>query len=263
MTTIDTAVAVHPALTDAADAAMAAWSAALRTHDRQALSEHVALGADGTPTSRMDELVERAVLDALDRHDVNILSEEAGHLDRGADVTVAIDPVDGTGNAVTGLPISAFTAAIAIDGRFTQALTRWFHTGETWTADRDVPSRRRTSGRRSLDGALVSMIRPKADAERFLAISRRADRVRVLGSTSLECAWVADGALDAFCDPGSDTHRIVDLAAAVVLVEAAGGAVIDAYGRPVEFTTDIAGRWSGIAAATPDLAAEIADLLQG
>lgn len=262
MTAIENAVAVHPVLTDAADAATAAWRAALRHHDRAALSEHIALGADGTHTSRLDDLVERAVLDALDRHDVNVLSEEAGYLDRGADMTVAIDPVDGTGNAVTGLPVSAFTAAVAVDGRFTQALTRWFHTGETWTADRDVPSRRRTSGRTSLDGALVSMIRPKADADGFLAVSRRADRIRVLGSSSLECAWVADGALDAFCDPGSDTHRIVDLAAAVVLVESAGGAVIDAHGRPVEFTTDIAGRWSGIAAATPELAAEIAELLQ-
>jgi len=261
MSTIDPPVALPHALVDAADAAIRAWDTAMRSHSRAALSETVALGADGTDTSRMDDLVERAVLDALDRHDVNVLSEEAGYLDRAADITVAIDPVDGTGNAVAGVPISAFTAAIAVDGRWTQALTRWFHTGQTWTADRDVATQRRTSGRRDLDGALVSMIRPKGDAAGFLSVAARADRVRILGSTSLECAWVAAGSLDAFCDPGSDTHRIVDLAAAVVLVEAAGGAVIDAEGRSVEFTIDITGRWSGIAAATVDLAQELRDVI--
>jgi myo-inositol-1(or 4)-monophosphatase len=48
-----------------------------------------------------------------------------------------------------------------------------------------------------------------------------------------------------------------------VLVEASGGAVIDAYGRPIEFDTDLTRRWSGIAAATPELAAELAQLING
>jgi len=44
-------------------------------------------------------------------------------------------------------------------------------------------------------------------------VAKRIDRVRVLGSSVLEGCLVADGAIDAFCDPGGDIHRIVDLAA--------------------------------------------------
>ena len=85
--------------------------------------------------------------------------------------------------------------------------------------------------------------------------------MRILGSTALEAALVADGALDAHVDPGSRTHRIVDLAAAVVLVEGAGGVVIDVHGNPVRFTTEVDTRWSGVLAATPQLADEILTIL--
>ena len=114
-----------------------------------------------------------------------------------------------------------------------------------------------TSGRTGIDGALVSMIRPKGDGAAFLAVAERASRVRVLGSSSIEAALVGDGVLDAFVDAGSRTHRLVDLAAAIVIVERAGGAVLDVHGEPVAFTTDVATRWSGVVAATAELAAEI------
>lgn len=74
---------------------------------------------------------------------------------------------------------------------------------------------------------------------------------------------VAEGATDAFADAGSDTHRIVDLAAAMVTVPAAGGAVIDVHGRPIEIDPDLTRRWSGIVAASPQLAEELAETILG
>ncbi len=140
-------------------------------------------------------------------------------------------------------------------------LTVWLHTDERFWARADRPSGR-TTGRTHAEGALVSMLRPhERNLSAWLAVARRTGKLRVLGSTTLESAFVAAGALDAFIDPGSDTHRLVDLAAAVVLLEAAGGAVVDALGRPIEFDIDLTRRWSGIAAATPALAAELADLV--
>lgn len=251
----------HPALVAACTAAQAAHRRALADHPPSALREVMGLGADGTETSRLDLLVEAAILHAVEPFRVNILSEECGYIDVGADVTLAIDPVDGTGNAAAGLPVSAFTAAVAREGAWVEALTCWFETGQVWWAERGRPTVLATSGQRSVAGALVSMIRPKAAGEGFLAVAAATGRTRVFGSTSLECAWVASGVLDAFLDPGTDTHRIVDLAAAVVLVEAAGGVVVDLHGRSLGFTTDITGRWSGIAAATPQLAAELIDLV--
>ena len=68
---------------------------------------------------------------------------------------------------------------------------------------------------------------------------------------------MCDGRLDAFVDPGSDTHRIVDLAAALILVRGSGGVVVDLHGRPLELDLDVSRRWSGVVAATPALAEEI------
>jgi len=69
--------------------------------------------------------------------------------------------------------------------------------------------------------------------------------------------YVAEGATDAFADAGSDTHRIVDLAAALLIVPAAGGAVLDAHGRPLDLDPDLTRRWSGVVAATPALAEQL------
>jgi myo-inositol-1(or 4)-monophosphatase len=85
--------------------------------------------------------------------------------------------------------------------------------------------------------------------------------VRILGSSVIEACLVADGAIDAFCDPGGDIHRIVDIAAVSLIVEKSGGALRDAAGRPLNFSPDLTLRWSGIAAATPQLADEIASII--
>lgn len=252
---------VHPALSAAAEAASVAWAQAVGGKDRDWLLGAVADGADGTPTSRLDELVESAILRAIDPYGLNVLSEEIGHLDNGSSTTIVIDPVDGTGNAAAGIPFAGFTAAIAIEERFVEGLTVWLDTGRSWWAHVDEPSARRTSGRTTADGAVLSMIRPKHNLEAIGRIAGRVDRMRILGSSSIEAALVGDGVLDAFLDAGSDTHRIVDLAAAVVIVGRAGGVVTDVYGRAVDFTTEIDRRWSGVVAATPALAEELIELV--
>lgn len=259
---------LHPALLRAADVAVAAVNDARSRLDRDALAATVGPGADGTPTMRVDRIVEDAILEATP--DANVLSEESGWVDRGSAFTLVIDPVDGSANAAAGVPLSAFSGALAVDGELTQALTVWNETGWRWWAVRGGPSSGpasplRTSGRTALDGAAVSLLRPHpADEEASAAwwrVTRRAARVRILSSSCLEAALVATGATDAFADARTDTHRLVDLAAAVVLAEAAGGAVRDAFGRPIELDVDLTRRWSGIVAATPRLADELAACL--
>ena len=80
----------------------------------------------------------------------------------------------------------------------------------------------------------------------------------MLSTSCLESALVAQGSIDAFADAGTDTHRLVDLVAAMVTVPAAGGAVVDAFGRPLEIDVDLTRRWSGVVAATPELAEHLA-----
>jgi myo-inositol-1(or 4)-monophosphatase len=264
-------------LAAAADAAAAAFADARASLPAAELRREVGLGGDGTPTSRLDEIVEAAVLAAARPFGVNVLSEEAGWVDRGSAVTLVVDPVDGTANALAGVPLCTFSGAIVVDDRPVEALTRWLDTGRDWACRRGQPGRPgppgaaggganawQTSGRTSLNGAAVSLLRPQpATWPAWQRIAGRAARVRVLSCSTLEAILACTGATDAFADAGGDVHRYVDLVAAIVYADAAGAVVADAFGRPVDFGTDLTRRWSGIVAATPELAAELQAVISG
>jgi myo-inositol-1(or 4)-monophosphatase len=250
-------------LAAAAEAAGDALAAALASHDRAALAAEVMDGADGTPTMRVDALVEEAILDRVEAFGVNVLSEERGWIDRGSARTLVLDPVDGSANAAAGVPVACMSAALVEDGCFVEALTHWLHTGDQWWGiargrDGGPAHAMRTTGCTALAPAAVSLLRPhERNRDAWWRVASRAARVRVHGCSTFDAALVASGAIDVFADAGSDTHRLVDLAAALVLVPAAGGAVADAYGRPIEFDTDLRRRWSGVVGASPELTNEV------
>jgi myo-inositol-1(or 4)-monophosphatase len=261
-------------LAAAADAAAAAFGRARAGLPADELRREVGIGADGTPTSRLDEIVDAAVIEATEPFGVNILSEEAGWVDRGSALTLVVDPVDGTANALAGVPLCTFSGAIVADGRPVQALTRWLDTGRDWACRADTNSASsahsanavqwRTTERTSLDGAAISLLRPQpANWAAWQVIAERSARLRILSCSTLEAILVCTGSIDAFADAGADVHRYVDLVAALVYARAAGAVVADAYGRPIEFSTDLTKRWSGIVAATAELAGELQEVIAG
>ncbi|WP_405164313.1 inositol monophosphatase [Nocardia sp. NBC_01499] len=253
---------MNTALLAAADAAVIADRNALANHSPAELGAITMDGADGTPTMLIDVLVEDAIITAATAAGVNVLSEERGWVDVGSAVTLVVDPVDGSANAAAGVPLSCFSAAVAVDGEFTEAMTVWLHTDERWLASHGH-SEFRTSGCRSVRAAAVSMLRPhRRNWAAWSRIAEAATRIRILSCSTLDAALVATGAIDAFVDAGSDTHRLMDIAAATILVGASGGTVIDAFDRPIVFDTDLTRRWSGIVAATPELADELRALIQ-
>jgi myo-inositol-1(or 4)-monophosphatase len=255
---------VHPALAATALAASDAYGRARREFTRAQLREEVADGADGTPTMRVDAIVEAAIAEAAARAGANLLSEEAGFLDNGSAATLVIDPVDGSANAAMGVPLSCFAGALVVDDRPVEALTVWFDTGRAWSAHAGRPTPYRTTGRTTLKGASICMMRPKrGHEEAWTRVANRAERIRILATTCLEAVLVAEGAVDAFADPGSDTHRLMDLMAALVTLPAAGGVLLDLRGRPLTFDLDLSRRWSGIAAATPALADDLIATILG
>ena len=220
-------------------------------------------GADGTPTMRIDLLVESAIVDATAPFGVNILSEEVGFVDRASRFTLVVDPLDGSANAAAGVPLACFSAALADDKQFVQALTVWLETGRRWEAVTGSSGPNRTTGASTIAGSAISMLRPHPrNRDAWMAISDRAARVRILSCSTLEACLVAQGSTDAFLDAGSDTHRLVDLAAAAVLLPACGGVLADVFERPIVFDLDQTRRWSGIAAASAALAAELAEVVR-
>ena len=259
---------LHPVFTDTATAALQSLEFCLATMTRRERERDTGCGADGTPTFHLDRIVEEAIVDATAQHGVNVLSEEVGFIDRASSLTLVVDPVDGSANAAADVPLSCFSAALALDDQFISAATVWLETGRTWAASADGKRRSQshwaTTGHTTLTGAAVSLLRPHArNRDAWWRVTERASRIRILSSTCLEAMLVLQGSTDAFADAGSDTHRLVDLIAAAVLLPLAGGVVVDLYDRPIVLDVDLTKRWSGIVAATPQLADEIVAAILG
>ena len=76
----------------------------------------VGVGASGDKTYQIDKLAEDIILSGLEKSgdSLSIISEEAGLKDiRGGGKRVLIDPIDGSKNAVTGIPFYCTSIAVA------------------------------------------------------------------------------------------------------------------------------------------------------
>ena len=205
----------------------------------------VAMGADGTPTEELDRLAEAEILRLLDAEGVDwdLLSEEIGHVARGGDRTLVVDPIDGSHNALRSLPF--FTVSLAL-GRGNLAgielgLVRDLHHGTTWWAGRGTGAFR--------DGRPIHARpwNPKTEmvfvnlgrnaSERSVRLAGKARRVRSLGCASQELLMVAQGSADGFFfenSPDARNLRATDIAAAYRILEEAGGGIADASGTSLD-----------------------------
>lgn len=243
-----------------------------------ALATEQGVGADGAPTSRIDLVAEQAALaylEALPPHwRFNILSEECGLLDRGAGLTLVIDPIDATNNAITDFPYYAFSVA-ALDGRPLAGCVINVPTGDCWTAARGhgaaLNGRPLARARvTALAAAILAVVRPMtaADLERLRPLLLGARRVRITGCTALDVCLIASGTLDGFANPNRYLNplwgeKIVDYAAAALVLEEAGGVLCDQTGSALTYPLDLRHRLCLQAAAAPELLAEVLRAISG
>ena len=202
-------------------------------------------GADGAPSTRIDRVAEAAVLRVLDYEgaSLNVLSEEAGFIDRKGSATLVLDPIDGTHNAVRGVP--AYSVSLGIGHRrlsdVEEGLVRDLVSGSTYYAAtghgatlNGRPIRVRPYDPKDLLFGVYLGSNAHPDAARIAA---RARRVRVLGAASLDLCLVARGASDLYYMHSAvhDTKiRAVDIAAATLIVREAGGIVLDLDGKELD-----------------------------
>ena len=212
------------------------------------------IGADGTLTKYVDKIAEDAAIKYIERSKVkvNILSEEVGYLDRGGKYTFVMDPVDGTRNAYRGIPFYSISIAV---GKKTMkdveyGIVKNIPTGDVFTAEKghgaffnkkrivvpDVPCKE----------ILSSLTLGKNFDKITLSLAKK-DKVRSLGSASLEMCIVATGAIDAYivCD---EYMRVTDIAASTLFVREAGGIVSTITGKKLDIPLDLDMRTSVIAA---------------
>jgi myo-inositol-1(or 4)-monophosphatase len=223
---------------------------------------------DRDMASEVDYRVERETREFLTTAapDIGFFGEENGR-SGNADVYWVLDPVDGTANFVRGLPLCAVSLALIEHGQPVVGVIRLPFLGQLYTAQRgqgayESDRRLRISSTTELRDAIVSMGDyavgdNAADKNRArLALTRvladQAQRVRMLGTAAIDLAWVADGKLDASL---TLSNKPWDMAAGALLVEEAGGRVVDRDG------TDYSSESTATIATTPALSAELLALL--
>ncbi|MEM0128640.1 MAG: inositol monophosphatase family protein [Thermoplasmata archaeon] len=204
----------------------------------------VAMGASGSPTERIDRIAERTILACMDaeRVDWDLLSEEAGLVRRGGGAVLIADPIDGSHNAVHGIPFASVSLALGREdlSGVTIGLVHDLFRGTTFWARRGGGAYRngeRIRTRRWVEGHdLVHANLGRFTASRLIGRIHSARRIRAIGCASLELAQVAQGSADAYLFdnvPPERNLRVTDIAAGTLIVEEAGGRVVDAEGSPI------------------------------
>jgi myo-inositol-1(or 4)-monophosphatase len=208
--------------------------------------EVIGMGADLTPTKRIDRVAEDCVVEFLLQHPLCslLVSEELGKKEfNDGTGTIFLDPIDGTFNAVTGIPFYALSIAHAIDGVVQQAFVRNLASGETFTAVKDKFSRCdnqpiRVSSTSRLDACAMSVYGRKFDPMRAMQLGMKIRRWRLLGASALELCYIGCGRIDGFVDLRG-TLRVTDAAAGMLVCTEAGGKVTDLNGDPILFPNEV------------------------
>ncbi|OPY36914.1 MAG: Inositol-1-monophosphatase [Methanoregula sp. PtaU1.Bin051] len=208
--------------------------------------ETIHMGADMTPTKRIDQAAEDCVVEFLDNHPLCslLISEELGkRYFNGEEGTIFLDPIDGTYNAVMGIPFFALSIAYAVRGEVQQAYIRNLASGETFTAVKGKFAR--CDGRpvsvssvKKLDESAMSVYGRKFDPTRVMQLGMKLRRWRLLGASALELCYIGCGRIDGFIDLRG-TLRVTDAAAGMLVCTEAGGMVTDLNGDPIQFPNEV------------------------
>lgn len=204
------------------------------------------MGADGTSTKRIDKAAEDAVLSQLrlSGKSFNVLSEEIGEvkIGEGRGYSIHLDPLDGTFNAINGIPFYSLSIYLNKDDChfgyvFDLASSKKYYAemgrGAYAESDGGHPVKLDVSKTSSIKDFSISAYTIRPNTAKIVAVGDKVRRIRTLGSTSTEMALVAAGRLDAFVDLRG-MLRVVDVAAGKLIMEEAGGVITDAKGRKLK-----------------------------
>ncbi|KPV61576.1 MAG: Inositol-1-monophosphatase [Candidatus Bathyarchaeota archaeon BA1] len=227
------------------------------------------LGAGGDVIKRIDLVAEKALIDTLRDHGASctLISEETGIKKIGTqphELFLTVDPLDGTTNAVRGLPFMATSMAVSRTPHLQDVefalVSDLFH-DVTYTARRDRGASRngreiKPSSISSLEDAVIGIdfnsLKVRDLITRLLPILEGARHLRHLGANALEVCYVADGTTDAFIDLRGKL-RVTDIAAAHLILREVGGLMVTPQGQEMSVPLDASQRVSFIASANTQL----------
>jgi fructose-1,6-bisphosphatase/inositol monophosphatase family enzyme len=173
-----------------------------------------------------DEIALRVLLGAGFR----VVSEESGVSGSG-ELTVVVDPIDGSTNCDHGVPFFATSLAVLRGNELVAALVMNQATGTTYEAELGSGAFR--------DGIAISPSGQTDIAHAVVSFSGLPSRhlgwaqYRSLGAASLEICLVADGSLDIFSVAHQSTLNPWDYLGGLLVVQEAGAVAGEYEGEPL------------------------------
>ncbi|RAP51823.1 MAG: hypothetical protein BZ138_04315 [Methanosphaera sp. rholeuAM270] len=237
------------------------------------------IGADGTPTHKIDEYAENAAISILEDSGKSLIliSEEIGTIkigDEDAEAIIIMDPLDGTTNALKNLPCYGISIAIgklcgdsdlenvSLDD-IEVAYVKNFPTNDVYTAVKDKFSTKnnkliQVSDTIKAKNATVStyMYRTRRDLNRIFSNVRR---MRIMGAIAVEMCYLAEGIYDVFLD--TNAVRVLDIAASQLIIKEAGGFITDIHSNVLSSQIDLLAKTTIVATSNSELQKDIVNLL--
>lgn len=229
-------------------------------------------GAGGDISRKIDIVAEKTVLDYLKKINFEciVLGEECGRVELSSNPKgyVIMDAIDGSANAVRGVPFFCCSLAFATDDKLssvTDAVVTNLSSGEQYWATRGGGSFLNNNKIHVHDKDPIYRIvgLNTSGASRDLVkklqpVFEQNNHIRHFGANALEMALFAQGLIDIFIDL-RDKIRIQDIAAGYLLIKEAGGIILDANLKPLDSDLSYQTRLSFIAAANENILKNISE----
>jgi fructose-1,6-bisphosphatase/inositol monophosphatase family enzyme len=202
---------------------------------------------------KSDLAADAAAVQVLISNGLGVLSEESGRHHPERELTVVVDPLDGSTNASRGIPWFA-TSLCAVDAEGPRAaLVLNLEDGTRFEAVRGQGATGAghaltPSGRTAMRESLVAL---SGYPPRWLGWYQ----YRALGAVALDLCAVAAGVIDAYIDCSWDAHGPWDYLGGLLVCQEAGALCVDSDGRDL-VVLDHGDRRTPVAAATPELLRE-------
>jgi fructose-1,6-bisphosphatase/inositol monophosphatase family enzyme len=211
-------------------------------------------GAGGDVTMYLDTVAETTIIETLVKQNLDLLliSEEVGETyigDRDKvkenQFKLIVDPLDGSNNAVRGLPYSSVSIAFAKGnhiGDIIKAVVLNLSTKDVYWAERGKgafhnSSKINVSNLDISQQCIFELNLPMKNLMEIIqnlsALIRRFYRIRILGSSALTLCQIARGSMEAFINLRG-SNRLVDVAAGMLILKEAGGKIFSLKGDEIE-----------------------------
>ena len=227
-------------------------------------------GAGGDITMYIDQVAEDTIIRSLEQNKVDclLISEESGEIFIGnenkakenQDVLI-IDPLDGSNNAVRGVPYCSVSIAHAIGNKMhniQKAVVLDLNTKELYWAEKgngaylnnakiqvsdlDITQKCFFELNLAMKNLMVNLVKLAPIIKKFY-------RIRILGSTALTLCQIARGSMEAFINL-RESNRLVDVAAGFLILKEAGGRIFSLKGKNINTKLSIDVKFPFIACNT-------------